>query len=44
MAIHSCHCEARSAVAIQGGGCVVTVVAMAMALWIATAYGLAMTA
>ena len=32
------HCEARSAVAIQGGGCVVTVVAMAMALWIATAF------
>ena len=30
--------------AIQGGGCVVTVVAMAMALWIATAFGLAMTA
>ncbi len=26
------------AVAIQGGGCVVTVVAMAMALWIATAF------
>ena len=36
---HSCHCEARSAVAIQGGGCVVTVVAMAMALLIATPFG-----
>ncbi len=43
-AIHNCHCEARSAVAIQGGGCMVTVVAMAMALWIATPFGLAMTA
>ena len=44
MAIHSCHCEARSAVAIQGGGCMVPVVPMAMALWIATPFGLAMTA